>query len=126
MLGEGNFIKRLMEFDKDNISDRVLRTLRRIIDDTAFTPDQVRGASRVQGRGGGAEEESGVSSHFHQHFPLGGQAEQGCHVHVPVGTSHGHVRARGEDCGAQAADAEGGAGGGGGGGLGRGLGEGQV
>ena len=48
MLGEGNFIKRLMEFDKDNISDRVLRTLRRIIDDTAFTPDQVGGASRVQ------------------------------------------------------------------------------
>lgn len=43
MLGEVNFVKRLVEFDKDNISDKVARNIKRIIEDPSFTPDQVRG-----------------------------------------------------------------------------------
>lgn len=42
MLGEVNFVKRLVEFDKDNISDKVARNIKRIIEDPSFTPDQVR------------------------------------------------------------------------------------
>ena len=41
VLGESNFIKRLMDFDKDNISEKVVRSIKRVIDDPAFTPDQV-------------------------------------------------------------------------------------
>ena len=51
VLGEGNLIKRLMEFEKDNITEKVVRALRRVIDDVAFTPDQV-GARRGLPLGG--------------------------------------------------------------------------
>lgn len=36
------FCSLLLQYDKDNISEKVRRELRRIISDPAFTPDQVR------------------------------------------------------------------------------------
>jgi len=42
VLGDSSFIKRLVEYDKDNMSDRVTRLLKRIIEDPQFTHDQVR------------------------------------------------------------------------------------
>ncbi|GAX73618.1 hypothetical protein CEUSTIGMA_g1069.t1 [Chlamydomonas eustigma] len=47
VLGESGFVKRLVDFDKDNIHDRVVRGLRRIIDDATFTPDQVAKQSKA-------------------------------------------------------------------------------
>ena len=41
MLGDANFIKRLVEFDKDNVPERVAKALKRVIADPTFTPDQV-------------------------------------------------------------------------------------
>lgn len=42
LLGDATFIKRLMEYDRDNIPHKVVRQLKRIIDDPNFTPEQVR------------------------------------------------------------------------------------
>ncbi|KAJ9505503.1 hypothetical protein QJQ45_023787, partial [Haematococcus lacustris] len=47
VLGEANFIKRLMEYDRENISDKVVRSLKRLIDDPNFTPDQVAKQSKA-------------------------------------------------------------------------------
>ncbi|EFJ52773.1 dynein heavy chain 3 [Volvox carteri f. nagariensis] len=47
LLGETTFIKRLMEYDRDNIPDKVVRNLKRVIDDPTFTPDQVAKQSRA-------------------------------------------------------------------------------
>lgn len=44
VMGDTGFVKRMVEYDKDNISDKVVRSLKRIIDDPQFTHDQVRGA----------------------------------------------------------------------------------
>jgi hypothetical protein len=41
VLGDANFIKRLVEFDKDNVPERVAKAIKRIISDPTFTPDQV-------------------------------------------------------------------------------------
>lgn len=41
VLGDPYFIKRLIEFDRDNIPDRVVRALQRVMADPAFTPEQV-------------------------------------------------------------------------------------
>ena len=40
VLGEANFIKRLVEYDRDNVTEKVSKSLRRIIEDPTFTPDQ--------------------------------------------------------------------------------------
>lgn len=42
LLGEPTFVKRLTEYDKDNMPERVARGIKRVIDDPTFTPDQVR------------------------------------------------------------------------------------
>eukprot|EP00198_Chlamydomonas_reinhardtii_P006936 XP_001696272.1 dynein heavy chain 3 [Chlamydomonas reinhardtii] len=47
LLGEATFIKRLMEYDRDNIPDKVVRSLKRVIDDPTFTPDQVAKQSKA-------------------------------------------------------------------------------
>jgi dynein heavy chain len=53
VLGEATFIKRLTEYDKESIPDKVVRQLKRLIDDPAFTPDQVRGEEGAGRPGGG-------------------------------------------------------------------------
>ncbi|GIM01954.1 hypothetical protein Vretimale_6722, partial [Volvox reticuliferus] len=47
LLGETTFIKRLMDYDRDNIPDKVVRNLKRVIDDPTFTPDQVAKQSKA-------------------------------------------------------------------------------
>lgn len=42
VLGDATFIDRLISYDKDNITERIRRELRRVVADPAFTPDQVR------------------------------------------------------------------------------------
>ncbi|KAK9815239.1 hypothetical protein WJX72_000483 [[Myrmecia] bisecta] len=41
VLGDAQFIKRLVAYDADNIPERVVQNLKRVIDDPHFTPDQV-------------------------------------------------------------------------------------
>lgn len=41
VLGEGNFINRLIEYDKDKITEKLRKELKKVIADPAFTPDQV-------------------------------------------------------------------------------------
>ena len=47
LLGDASFMKMLLEFDKDNIPDSVIRRLRRYLDDPAFTPEAVAKQSRA-------------------------------------------------------------------------------
>ncbi|KAG1666392.1 hypothetical protein FOA52_006501 [Chlamydomonas sp. UWO 241] len=47
VLGEANFVKRLVDFDKDNISERVVKGIQRIIEDPTFTPEQVAKQSKA-------------------------------------------------------------------------------
>lgn len=47
VLGESNFIKRLVEYDRDNVTDKVSKSLKRIIEDPTFTPDQVAKQSKA-------------------------------------------------------------------------------
>ena len=47
VLTDSNFIKRLIEYDKDNIPDKVLKAIKRLIDDPTFTPDQVAKQSKA-------------------------------------------------------------------------------
>jgi len=42
VLGDANFIKRLTEFDRDNLPERVVRQLQRVMADPQFTSEQVR------------------------------------------------------------------------------------
>lgn len=41
VLGDANFINRLIQYDKDRISERIRKELKRVTSDPAFTPDQV-------------------------------------------------------------------------------------
>jgi hypothetical protein len=54
VLGDANFIKRLTEFDRDALSERVVRQLQRVMADPQFTPEQARGLGLLplQGKGG--------------------------------------------------------------------------
>lgn len=47
VLTDTNFIKRLLEYDKDNIPDKVLKSIKRLIDDPQFTPEQVSKQSKA-------------------------------------------------------------------------------
>eukprot|EP00775_Hariotina_reticulata_P007079 gene7079-7292_t len=47
VLGDATFISRLIDYDKDNISEKIRRELRRIMQDPAFTPDQVGKQSKA-------------------------------------------------------------------------------
>ena len=48
LLGDGNFLKRLYEYDKDNIPESMLKKLKKYIENPKFTPDQVEKVSKVQ------------------------------------------------------------------------------
>ncbi|KIZ07655.1 Dynein heavy chain 6, axonemal [Monoraphidium neglectum] len=47
ILGEGNFMRSLEEFDKDSIPDGVIKKLRRYIDDPTYTPESVAKQSKA-------------------------------------------------------------------------------
>ena len=48
MLGDANFLKKLMEYDKDNIAQAVQNKLKKYIDNPKFTPDEVGRVSKVR------------------------------------------------------------------------------
>ena len=41
LLGDPQFVKRLTSFDKNNVSTNVLRALKKIVDDPAYTAENV-------------------------------------------------------------------------------------
>ena len=47
LLGDSNFLKKLYDLDKDNISDATLKKLRKYVDNPKFTPDEVAKVSKV-------------------------------------------------------------------------------
>ena len=47
LLGDTNFLKRLYEYDKDNIPDSLTRKLKKYIDNPKFTPESVEKVSKV-------------------------------------------------------------------------------
>ena len=47
MLSDANFLKRLVEYDRDSITDGMLRQIARVIGDPNFTPDAVAKQSKA-------------------------------------------------------------------------------
>jgi len=47
LLGDSNFLKRLYEYDKDNIPDAMLKKLKKYIENPKFVPDAVEKVSKV-------------------------------------------------------------------------------
>lgn len=47
VLGDQNFLKRLYEYDKDNIPDSIIKKLKKYIDNPKFQPDQIEKVSKV-------------------------------------------------------------------------------
>ena len=47
MLSDSNFMSKLVDYDKDNISDAVLRKLKKYIENPKFTPEAVEKVSKV-------------------------------------------------------------------------------
>ena len=47
VIADSQFIQRLLDFDKDNISDQISKRIRRYIDNPKFIPDEVAKVSRV-------------------------------------------------------------------------------
>ena len=47
MLGDSNFLKKLVEYDKDNIPEAKLKKIRRYTADVKFHPDVVAKVSKV-------------------------------------------------------------------------------
>jgi hypothetical protein len=47
VLGDSNFLKRLYEYDKDNINEVLLKKLKKYIENPRFTPDAVEKVSKV-------------------------------------------------------------------------------
>ena len=48
MLGDANFLKKLMEYDKDNISQATQNKLKKYIENPKFTPEEVGRVSKVR------------------------------------------------------------------------------
>ena len=48
LLGDANFLKRLYDYDKDNIPEKLLRQLKKYIDNPKFVPDIVEKTSKVR------------------------------------------------------------------------------
>ena len=46
-MGDGQFIQKLIDFDKDNIPEQVMKRVRRYIDNPKFIPDEVAKVSRL-------------------------------------------------------------------------------
>lgn len=47
VLGDSNFLKNLYEYDKDHISEGLLKKLKKYIDNPRFTPEIVEKVSKV-------------------------------------------------------------------------------
>ncbi|XP_047115990.1 dynein axonemal heavy chain 6 [Schistocerca piceifrons] len=47
LLGDTNFLKRLQDYEKDNITDNMLKKLKQYVDHPDFTPETVAGVSKV-------------------------------------------------------------------------------
>lgn len=47
MLGDANFLKKLFEYDKDNIGEAILKKLKKYIDNPKFIPEEVAKVSKV-------------------------------------------------------------------------------
>ena len=47
VLSDNNFLKRLMEYDKENIPETVLRKIKKYIDDPKFVPEVVEKVSKA-------------------------------------------------------------------------------
>ena len=47
LLGDPQFIQRLLDFDKDNVPEQICKRIRRYIDNTKFIPDEVAKVSRI-------------------------------------------------------------------------------
>ncbi|XP_066905838.1 dynein axonemal heavy chain 6 isoform X4 [Halyomorpha halys] len=47
VLGDGNFLKRLQDYDKDNIPDSLLKKLKKYIEDPQFVPELVASTSKA-------------------------------------------------------------------------------
>jgi dynein heavy chain, axonemal len=47
VLSDAIFVKYLVEYDRDNMPERTLRQLSRVVEDPAFTPDQVEKQSKA-------------------------------------------------------------------------------
>ena len=47
VLGDSNFLKRLYEYDKDNVPEPLLKKLKKYIDNPKFVPDAVEKVSKV-------------------------------------------------------------------------------
>ena len=46
-MGDAQFIQKLIDFDKDNIPEQVMKRVRRYIDNPKFIPDEVAKVSRL-------------------------------------------------------------------------------
>ena len=47
VMGDAQFIQKLIDFDKDNIPEQVMKRVRRYIDNPKFIPDEVAKVSRL-------------------------------------------------------------------------------
>ena len=47
LMGDAQFIQKLIDFDKDNIPEQVMKRVRRYIDNPKFIPDEVAKVSRL-------------------------------------------------------------------------------
>jgi len=47
VLGDGNFLKKLYDYDKDKIPDNILKKLKKYMDNPKFNPEAVEKVSRV-------------------------------------------------------------------------------
>jgi len=50
LLGDSNFLKRLYDYDKDNIPEALLKKLKKYTDNPKFVPDAVEKVSKVRCR----------------------------------------------------------------------------
>jgi len=50
LLGDSNFLKRLYDYDKDNIPEPLLKKLKKYTDNPKFVPDVVEKVSKVRTR----------------------------------------------------------------------------
>ena len=48
LLGDSQFLKKLYDYDKDNIADSMLKKLKKYMDNPKFTPEAVEKVSKVR------------------------------------------------------------------------------
>ena len=47
LLGDSQFLKKLMDYDKDNISETMIKKLKKYIENPKFTPESVEKVSKA-------------------------------------------------------------------------------